>query len=206
MFDSRFRRGRQYVFIFLVQSSSFFCHCQSHSTNSTIVTTEKGVDRLSKLEKDLGKIESTILEKEADLMSALPAWEDAVTSEKSARERLETINTTLRTLVAKRGRTTQFKNQKDRDNHLRAEISSREGLVNTREAREKEIERDLKSTKFELEEISKKSGELRRELDGRKEMMKELSEERDRLRTEELAKNEKRKSVIFPFLSSPFLS
>lgn len=154
---------------------------------------EQGQDRLSQLENDLEAVEAQISEKETELMEAVPAWEDKLAEEKEAKQRLEAVQTTLGTLYAKQGRVSQFKTQKERDTHLRAEIASRATFVVAREKRESEVKRELASAKKELDESVQRFSQLKGELDGRKATMVKLSEELAELKGKQATVIENRK-------------
>lgn len=156
---------------------------------------EQGRDRLSQLEDDLAAVEVQISEKETELLEAVPAWEDKLAEEKDSKQRLEAVQTTLGTLYAKQGRISQFKTQKERDTHLRAEIASRTTFIATREKRESEVKRELTSAKKELEDSVQKFAQLREELDGRKATMAKLSEELAELKGKQATVIENRKYV-----------
>ncbi|KAI5476815.1 chromosome segregation protein, SudA [Pseudohyphozyma bogoriensis] len=156
---------------------------------------KRGFDRLGKLERELKKVEADINDKKTELMEAVPAWEDKVAEEKKAKERLEVVDTKLRTLVGKQGRTTQFKSQKERDAHLRKEIESRKGVIGVREKRAEEVKKDLGNAKGELENAEKRWEEGKAELDERKEVLRGLAEEWDKYKKEEVEKSEKRKDL-----------
>ena len=148
---------------------------------------------MGQLEVDLARVEAEIAEKETELMEVAPDLEDKLREESEANERIEAAETTLRTLLAKHGRTTQFKNQKDRDAHLRNEISTSSSLIATREKQESENKRSLDAAKAELEEVTEKRRNQRKEIDGRKSLSMELAKEHSELKEKHNALLEKRK-------------
>ncbi|KAK4703751.1 structural maintenance of chromosome 3 (chondroitin sulfate proteoglycan 6), partial [Phenoliferia sp. Uapishka_3] len=158
-------------------------------------SSKKGSDRIAEYTEDLAAVEAEILEKEAELMEATPAWEDEKKEEGELKDRLGEAETTLATLAAKMGRTEQFKTQKDRDQYIKETVKNRKGLVGQRERRLEELKKDLESTKRELEETGEKAGEQRKEMAGRKEELKRLNEELAEIREEEAEKIEQRKGL-----------
>lgn len=156
---------------------------------------KQGKDRLVQLEKDLKKVETQISEKETELMEAVPAWEDKVAQEVKVKERLEVAETTLRTLYAKRGRVSQFKNQKDRDDHLRTTIAEQAKYISSHEATEAQVSRDLQLAKEALSELDGRVKELRGEMDGRKSTLAKLTAELSKLKDKEAEALEKRKTL-----------
>ncbi|KAL8278388.1 hypothetical protein RQP46_009280 [Phenoliferia psychrophenolica] len=156
---------------------------------------KKGSERVAELEAELTKVEADILEKEADLMDAAPAWEDRRKEETQLREELDEAETTLRTLAAKQGRTTQFKTQKDRDAHLRDTVKQRKTVISQREKRLEVLKKDLADAKRDLELASERASEQRKGIVGRKEELRRLKEELKKLQDEEAEKIEKRKDL-----------
>lgn len=126
-------------------------------------------------------------------MEVTPDLEDKLREEAVANERIEAAETTLRTLLAKQGRTTQFKNQKERDAHLRNEIATSSSIIATREKQESDNKRSLDAAKAELEEVTEKRREARKEIDGRKSLSLELSKEHAELKEQHNSLIEKRK-------------
>lgn len=110
-------------------------------------------------------------------METVPEWEDKLREEATAKERLETAETTLGTLVAKQGRTNQFKTQQERDEHLRHGIESVTVLVAAREKQEERMKRDLMTAKADLTEAAANNSQLRKDMDGRKETLAKLSQD-----------------------------
>lgn len=129
-------------------------------------------------------------------MEAVPAWEDKVAEEVKVKERLEVAETTLRTLYAKRGRVSQFKNQKDRDDHLRTTIAEQAKYISSHEATEAQVSRDLQLAKEALSELEGRVKELRGEMDGRKSTLAKLTAELSKLKDKEAEALEKRKYVL----------
>ena len=158
-----------------------------------IQCTERGKDTLGHLEVELERVEAEIGEKETELMEVTPDLEDKVREETAASERIEVAETTLRTLLAKQGRTTQFKNQKDRDAHLRNEIANSSSLIAIREKQELENRRNLEAAKGELDEVTEQRRNQRAEIDGRKNLSVELSKENAELKEKHNSLLEKRK-------------
>lgn len=154
---------------------------------------ENGRDRLTRLEKEFARVEAEIAEKEAELAGVVPEYEDKVAQETASKQQLEAAETTLRTLYAKQGRVSQFKTQKERDAHLRLEVSNRSAVRTTREAAIKNATRDLAAAKQNLEDVVGRIQELRKGMDGRKAGLAALAEELAALQEKQAAAIEKRK-------------
>lgn len=126
-------------------------------------------------------------------MEVTPDYEDKLKEEVNNKEKLEAITTTLRTLYAKQGRTSQFKNQKDRDSHLKASIASNTSLITTRQKAVDEGKKELSKAKKDLDEAVENVKALREENDGRKQSLVDLSDELAQIKAEEGEATEKRK-------------
>ena len=154
---------------------------------------EKGSVRVAELQADLKRVEADILEKETELMEAAPTWEDRKKEESLLREQLDDAETTLGTLAAKQGRSSQFKTQKDRDAHLRDTIKSRQSLAASREKRLEDLRKDLATAKQELDTATGRAGEQRHAIVGRKEELKRLKDDLSKFQADEAERLEKRK-------------
>lgn len=163
------------------------------ANSDLILKLEKGKDKLNKFEKELKQLEITILEKETELMEVTPNYEDKLKEEVKKKENLESITTTLRTLYAKQGRTSQFKNQKDRDSHLKTSITSNTSLITTRQKAVDDGKKELNKAKKDLDEAVENVKALREENDGRKQSLLDISDELTKIKAEEGEASEKRK-------------
>lgn len=176
-------------------STSYFA--LNEAATDPLHPAEKGSVRVAEFAAELARVEALILEKEAELMEAAPAWEDRRDEESALREQLDAAETTLRTLAAKQGRTSQFKTQKDRDAHLRETLKSRKSLVESREKRLEDLKKDLAEAKKDLADAADRASEQRKAMVGRKEELVKLNDELVKIKEDESEKIEKRKLVVF---------
>lgn len=145
------------------------------------------------LREELETVEAGIKEKEVELMEAMPAWEDKLAEENAAKATLESAETSLRLLYAKRGRATQFKNQAERDAHLHKEVESRRGMLATRQKREADLKRDIAAAKRDQTDLAESAKQTVQELAARKEELKTCSDEIAAIKEKENAALEERK-------------
>lgn len=126
-------------------------------------------------------------------MEVVPDFEDKLKEEFKEKEKLEVAETTLRTLYAKQGRTSQFKNQKDRDTHLHNSIQTNSTLLKSRSKVVEDSKKELIKAKKDLEDQVENVRHLREENEESKGALSSLAEELARLKLEEGEASEKRK-------------
>ncbi|PWN19657.1 putative SMC3 [Microstroma glucosiphilum] len=160
---------------------------------------ERTQERREDLQQRLDEVEAEISEKESELMSVVPDWQERTDSLDEARERLETVKSRLAFIIAKGGRSAQFRNQAERDEALSQqieELQSFEAAQSSRltevtaaqeraEARVQEIEETVQTKEAALEQRKRTKDEGLATWTTKKARRDELSEQRKELFKEE---------------------
>ncbi|KAJ3129036.1 Structural maintenance of chromosomes protein 3 [Physocladia obscura] len=165
-----------------------------------------------KLVKDLQDVDKLIEAKEAELETVLPSYVEAVESERDLRgryglflflflwpyagsSRKRVVDTSRQTLLDKQGRSTQYKNKRERDNYLNSEIASLRSTLGTSNKQADSLTTELNSLNGRLMDIREEINGIVEKIDGRKKAHDEVSAEIDSLRTERNRLDETRKEL-----------
>jgi structural maintenance of chromosome 3 (chondroitin sulfate proteoglycan 6) len=156
---------------------------------------QKGQDLLNLLETELEKIQTEITSHEASLMESLPSYQDALNLQSDLTRSLETGQTTLKALFAKQGRSSQFDNKRQRDQHLQELIKRNQETLVQRRNREQGLVKEGQEARNELELVGQRRKQLRQEIDQRKLGSIELKQEMKNFELEKQEKIEQRKEL-----------
>ncbi|KAG0142153.1 hypothetical protein CROQUDRAFT_97871 [Cronartium quercuum f. sp. fusiforme G11] len=146
-----------------------------------------------KLENELTRIQAEIILKERELSDVTPKAEAKATEVNECTERLAQIKSNIDALYAKQGRANLFRTQKERDAHLKSEITKLQGVLKSAEDMIRSVSIDVNTTKQSLAEIEARSQEIRKTLDQRKRRLLELKLELSEMREEHNKLTERRK-------------
>jgi len=145
----------------------------------------------SQHDAELGRLQTSIQEHEAELEEMLPEYEDKKQEEATAKSELDSAEGIRRRLYEKQGRNSRFRNKKERDDWLREQINgSYPQLAKIKAVRVQNVE-DIAELEGEIERTEAAITELREQLENRGEsndaVQKEIEDakaERDRLMDE----------------------
>lgn len=157
----------------------------------------KGKDQKSKqrLSQELAQLQVEIQDKEHELAIVAPQAAAKAVESNACTERLAHVKNMVDALYAKRGRSNQFKTQKERDAHLKSEISKLKGVVESAEGMIRSVSNDLNGTKQSLADVQGQAQELRDKLDQRKRRLQELARDLSKDKDEHNQLTEKRKAL-----------
>lgn len=118
---------------------------------------EEGRDRIAEkrasLQSRLEEVESEISDKEGELMGLNPEWEQHRDDLEEARHRLEEIKAQLAILIAKGGRSAQFRNRGERDAALQEQINELNDFEANQNERVSNVEASREETQRKLAEV-----------------------------------------------------
>lgn len=149
----------------------------------------------SKLEKELAQLKADTQIKENELKVVRPQAEAKATEAHACTERLTQLKNTVESLYAKQGRASQFRTQKERDAHLKSEISKLRAVLRSAEEMIESLSNDLGATKQSLDEVQVRGREIRSKLDQRKHRLQQLTLELGKDQDEHSDLSEKRKAL-----------
>ncbi|KZV98325.1 RecF/RecN/SMC protein [Exidia glandulosa HHB12029] len=160
---------------------------------------ENSNEKRSDLESELSSLTKRITSVERELSTLETRFTSARDKESTERRALDSAQTQLEVLGAKRGRASQFRTKSERDAYLKAEIQSIEAFVGSQEGHGQELERLVREegeragreerreeeVRRAMEERSGKVREMQERAGGVREKVAELVEERKELWREE---------------------
>ncbi|KAI8456728.1 RecF/RecN/SMC [Phakopsora pachyrhizi] len=153
----------------------------------------KDENRRSKLEAELATLQREIKSTEKDLELLRPKHEAKEKEHELIRNRLTELEAIVTSLYEKQVRSNQFRTQKERDQHLRAELERLRELVSSRGETLKRLISDEHEIKENLDSLVKSSDEIRQNLDHHKDWIHSTSAELMKLKAENHDLSERRK-------------
>lgn len=161
---------------------------------------EDSLDRNKTLKEDLvhdlEELERDIETKETQLNDdILPKYQDLLTREGEAKRSLEISETKQRTLFDKQGRSKQFRTQKERDAHLRAQIATSTTYLQNREDALVTTNVDIEHVQTMIQGNRTRQAEVNDQSEKRKEDVLKLSRALEDLTSKRDERNEERKQL-----------
>lgn len=148
------------------------------------------------LEQQIKELQSSINSKETELHSDVGPEATQVSAQvHDMQTRLNDAIVRSELLYAKQVRSSQFRNQHERDAYLRRDITNLENRIGAKEERLEETRGLVKSCKSSLEQLTTQLREATISLDGRKDALRELSSESSAFAAEKTKLIERRKFV-----------
>jgi len=156
---------------------------------------ERDENKKAKWQHEANRLKTEISSKTQQLAIMQPKLEAQETEYNQVAERLGELETIINSLYEKQGRSHQFRTQKERDQHIRAELKKLNELVRSRQESLEQVLSDEQSLKENLSAIESRESEVREKIDDRKKWMQEKTVELAKIKTEHHQLTEKRKSL-----------
>ncbi|KAJ5195433.1 Chromosome segregation protein SudA [Penicillium cinerascens] len=142
----------------------------------------------SRHDADLNSVKEAINERESELASILPTFNDYRTQEDSVKTSLTEAETSRQRLYAKQGRNSRFKNKSERDKWLQMEVRESHRSIATVQNVVTQTQEDIRELESEIAQLEPETVRLREQIDGRGNNMHDMDQqvqaakdERDRL-------------------------
>ncbi|POW01738.1 hypothetical protein PSHT_12401 [Puccinia striiformis] len=156
---------------------------------------EKDQSKKAQWEEEARRLKREIDSKTRQLTIIQPKHEAQEKEYNQIAERLSELETIINSLYEKQGRSHQFRTQKERDQHLRAELKKLNELVRSREESLQQVQSDEQGLKDNLSVAESRESELRKNIDDRKQWVQEKTVELSKIKAEHHQLTEKRKSL-----------
>ncbi|MBW0487261.1 hypothetical protein O181_026976 [Austropuccinia psidii MF-1] len=151
--------------------------------------------RKAKWEAELAALKTEIESKENQLAILQPKHEAQQLEYEQVRDRLSELETIISSLYDKQGRSNQFRTQKERDQHLRAELKKLNELVRSRQESLKRLLSDEKLIQENLKVVDERTIAVRTQLENSKGWLQSSMSELTKLKSEHHQLTEKRKAL-----------
>jgi structural maintenance of chromosome 3 (chondroitin sulfate proteoglycan 6) len=139
-------------------------------------------------ESDLKSIQSSISQRENELQTLIPRFNDAKEQEDAVKLQLDQAETSRQRLYAKQGRNSRFKSKSERDKWLQKEIQETKNSIKTATAVKAQTSEDIQELQTTIESLEPEIENLRKQIDGRGDAIQSIEQdvqnakdERDRL-------------------------
>jgi len=156
---------------------------------------ERDENKKAKWQHEANRLKTEISSKTQQLAIMQPKLEAQETEYNQVAERLGELETIINSLYEKQGRSHQFRTQKERDQHIRAELKKLNELVRSRQESLEQVLSDEQKLKENLSAIESRESEVREKIDDRKQWMQEKTVELAKIKVEHHQLTEKRKSL-----------
>jgi structural maintenance of chromosome 3 (chondroitin sulfate proteoglycan 6) len=156
---------------------------------------EKNGSKKAKWEKEANRLKREIDSKTQQLAILQPKYETQEKEYNQVAERLSELETIITSLYEKQGRSHQFRTQKERDQHIRAELKKLKELARSGEGSLKQVISDEQSIKDNLAEIESQASEVQTKIDDRKQWLQEKTTELSKIKAEHHQLTERRKAL-----------
>lgn len=147
------------------------------------------------LQQRLNALDERISAVEGELMGLEPSLDDQMTILNDARNRLEASKARIQVLFGKRGRSTQYRTQAERDEAIRAEIQSLEEFKNGESTRKAEVQAETVELQQVIANAEKSLAEKAEELEERRQFIEESAKRWDEVRAGEDKLLERKKEL-----------
>lgn len=144
---------------------------------------------------ELDRISQELSQKEAELASTLPSYEDLLAQEAIINEQLQAKETEHLLLVSRLGRAGQFRSKPARDKWLKAEIAQITSTLDPRQAKLKKLEQEATGLKDRIRIIKQERSSLEMDLSSLQQDESELKAKLSKLITERNQATEERKTL-----------
>lgn len=128
-------------------------------------------------DKESRRVQAAIKERESELTQLLPKYNNQKQEEQAAKERLDAAETTRQRLYAKQGRNSKFRNKKERDDWLRAQINDTFTSLSQVKAVRMQITEETTQLEQDVALMEPDIESLRKQLEGRGDAMQTLEQE-----------------------------
>ncbi|KAJ5142349.1 structural maintenance of chromosomes protein 3 [Penicillium atrosanguineum] len=142
----------------------------------------------SRHDTDLNSVKQAIDERESELESILPTFNQHKNEEDALKSSLTEAETSRQRLYAKQGRNSRFKNKSERDKWLQMEIRESNRSIGNVQNVVTQTQEDIKDLETEIGQLEPETVRLRQQIDGRGDNMQDMDQqvqsakdERDRL-------------------------
>ncbi|PWW77459.1 chromosome segregation protein sudA [Tuber magnatum] len=131
----------------------------------------------ARYEAELQEITDSIAEREAELGELLPEYNRKKEEEAKLKSQLEEAEAARQRLYAKQGRSTQFRNKRERDEWLRREIRECQETLGKRKVIMDGLETETAELEAEVARVETEIESIREKLDGRSGTLEEIAED-----------------------------
>ncbi|KAI4158686.1 MAG: hypothetical protein LQ342_007207 [Letrouitia transgressa] len=121
----------------------------------------------NRYESELDLLQVSIQERESELAEIIPEYNSKIQEEEAMKLELDNAETTRQRLYAKQGRNARFRNKRERDEWLRAEINGSYPQVAKIKAVKMQTSEDIEQLEKETLSIESSIVEMRNQLEGR---------------------------------------
>ena len=147
------------------------------------------------LESDLTAVEKQIKQKEKELESVLPQWEEQRVKESREKRKAQKASTQLDALFAKQGRVNRFRTKAERDNFLENEITSLGSFQATRASALETTRAELDSSRQSLAEVQERMEGVQMRMEDGRRRTNDLTEQIKSLKGDQVDLVERRKEL-----------
>lgn len=148
-------------------------------------------------EQDLQRVETAIRDRESQLAHIVPDYDRVKSEEDTAKQRLDDQEGQRQRLYAKQGRSSKWKNKKERDDWLNKEISDSNVALATRRAVRMQTNEDITALEQDIQELDTGVGEIRNRLENRGEDQQKMADDVQRAKEARNGLLDQRKYVFF---------
>ena len=127
--------------------------------------------------RELRAVKDSIRQKEKELADVLPRYNEHKKKEEDIKAQLDEVEGARQRLYAKQGRTSQFANQKQRDQWLQKELQEINVAIATRKAVRMEVMEEISQLEKEVKGLEASVAELRSQIDSRGDMTAGITDE-----------------------------
>jgi structural maintenance of chromosome 3 (chondroitin sulfate proteoglycan 6) len=157
--------------------------------------TERVEGNREELEGRLESVNKSISTVEGELMGLIPTWEESVARLNEARNTLESTKARIQILFARKGRSSQYRTQHERDVDLRQELDRLRAFEETQGARQVELQAESNAVRSEITETEAALTEKSAELEQRRSFIEQSAQRWDELKTQEEELLERKKAL-----------
>ncbi|OKL62990.1 Chromosome segregation protein sudA [Talaromyces atroroseus] len=128
-------------------------------------------------ENDLNSIHSAISQRESELQTLVPRFNDAKEQEDAVKLQLDQAETSKQRLYAKQGRNSRFKSKSERDKWLQKEIQETKNSIKTANAVKSQTSEDIQELQKTIESLEPEIENLRKQIEGRGDAIQSIEQE-----------------------------
>lgn len=133
-------------------------------------------------EKDVHDLDQSVQERETRLAQIVPDYDNAKAEEEVAKQRCDNQEGQRQRLYAKQGRSSKWRNKKERDDWLNQEINDSNVALATRKAVRMQTDEEIANLEQSISELDGNIEETRKRLDNRGEDQKNMADDVQRAR------------------------
>lgn len=149
----------------------------------------------SQAASELRDVQAQIAERESQLQQLLPQFNALREQERGVKQQMQETEATRARLFTKQGRSSRYKNKKERDNDLRRQINEINVTLATRKAISMQTTEDIAELEAQITELETEIASMRDRLSNRGDEQQTISEQIQRAKEEKESLNDRRKEI-----------